>query len=119
MSPPPRAPRPPPSEPLAAAGGYAARAGVLGCIRPFVSFVGSPVWGAVADRTWMHREVFAFVSVASVLFRSMLPLVPRNVAVYAVLVAMGEFTGSGARPRPRATPSSSRLGPAVLCWARS
>eukprot|EP01031_Cornospumella_fuschlensis_P026955 gene26955-32569_t len=57
-----------------------AQLGLLGAITPAVTFVVSPLWGALADMTGRHKEILILTFSLSILFRTLLLLFPSPVA---------------------------------------
>lgn len=68
--------------------------GLLGVIRPMVSFVGTPFWAFLADSTGLHPQVFVCCMFVSTLAR-LLYLTTSTFGVLLPIIAAVEFVGSG------------------------
>lgn len=74
--------------------------GLLGAITPAVTFLASPLWGALADSTGWHKQIMLMTFSGSVLVRSALALATKstNIVWLYVIVACSAVLNAPVKP---------------------
>lgn len=72
--------------------------GVLGAITPAVTFLVSPLWGALADTTGWHKEILLLTFVGSIITRSALVLCKGEVLSLSLVVALSAVLNAPVKP---------------------
>lgn len=74
--------------------------GLLGAITPAVTFLASPLWGALADSTGWHKHIMLLTFSGSVLVRSALALATKSTSIVwlYVIVACSAVLNAPVKP---------------------
>lgn len=72
--------------------------GFLGAITPAITFLVSPVWGAIADITGKHKEIMLLTFIGSILSRCLLAFKRKNVFWLGLLVAASAVLNAPVKP---------------------
>lgn len=72
--------------------------GFLGAITPAVTFLVSPLWGAIADVTGKHKEIMLLTFIGSIVSRCLLAFKRKNVFWLGLLVAASAVLNAPVKP---------------------
>mmetsp|Transcript_18947 Transcript_18947/g.19065 ORF Transcript_18947/g.19065 Transcript_18947/m.19065 type:complete len:477 (+) Transcript_18947:165-1595(+) len=72
--------------------------GLLGAITPAITFVVSPLWGALADTTGKHQLIMICTFIGSIIARCALICRTRNVFIISLLVASSAILNAPVKP---------------------
>lgn len=72
--------------------------GLLGAITPAVTFIASPLWGAIADKTGKHKSIMIFTFLGSVLARLGFVYADKSIFWLSLIVAITAFLSAPVKP---------------------